>query len=124
MKLLLTVTGIFEGLTGLALVAASSFVVWILTGTSLNGGAAMIVAKITGAALFTLAIACFLSRNNAGAPGVTKAILFYNIAVAGTLLYSAIGLKLSGIGLWPAFLLHAGLTVWCFACLRHLSAEK
>jgi hypothetical protein len=98
MKLLLTFTGILEGLTGLALVAVPSLVVWVLTGTSLDGVAAMTLARITGAALFSLGIACLLSRKNSGAPGVIKAVLFYNIATAVVLLYGAIGYKLSGVG--------------------------
>jgi hypothetical protein len=118
MKILLTFTAIVEGLTGLSLVAAPSTVVWVLTGTSLEGVEVMTLARITGAALFSLATACFLSRNNAGARGAMKAVLFYNVATAVVLLYAAIVYKLSGIGLWPAAMLHTGLVVWCFVSLR------
>ena len=117
MKLLLTFTAILEGLTGLALVATPSLVIWVLTGTSLDGAAAMTLARITGSALLSLAIACLLSVNNAGGPGMTKAVLIYNMATAVVLLYGAVGYKLSGIGLWPAAFLHTGLAVWCFASL-------
>ncbi len=32
-------------------------------------------------------------------------------------------LKLSAIGLWPAVLLHAALTLWCVVCLRRTNAR-
>lgn len=117
MKILLTITGVFEGLTGLALMTAPALVVSVLLGTSLEGAAPMILARITGVALLSLAIACVQSRSNEGAPGVIKSMLFYNIAAAAVLLFGAIDYKLSGIGLWPTALLHAGLAVWCFVTL-------
>lgn len=121
MKTLLTFTAILEGLTGLSLAAAPLTVVWLLTGTSLDGGAVISLARITGTALLSLSIACFLSQNNANTSGVMKAVLFYNIASTAVLLYGAIGYKLSGVGLWPATLLHAGLVVWSLVCLRRVN---
>lgn len=121
MKTLLTFTAIIEGLTGLSLAAAPLTVIWLLTGTSLNGGAVITLARTTGTALLSLAIACFLSRNNTGAGGAMKAMLFYNVATSVVLLYGAIGYKLSGVGLWPAALLHIGLVVWGLVCLRRMN---
>ena len=37
----------------------------------------------------------------------------YNAGVAIVLAYASIGLALSGLGLWPTVLFHAGMTVWC-----------
>jgi hypothetical protein len=34
------------------------------------------------------------------------------------LAYTALGMRLSGIGLWPAVVLHIAMAIWCFACLR------
>jgi len=118
MKLLLSVTAILEAITGFALVAAPSLFVSIMLGSPLDVPVEMIIARIAGTALFSLAIACWLSRNNEGASGVVKAMLLYNAVVAALLVYAGLATGLTGIGLWPAVLLHAGLAVWCVVSHR------
>ena len=117
MKLLLTLTALFEALTGIGLIVFPFRVISLLIGTLPDGAVVVTLARIAGAALISLAIACWLLRNNAAATGIVKAMLFYNLAAAVSLLYASIGDKLSGTGLWPAVLLHAGLAVWCFIVL-------
>lgn len=114
MKLLLTLTAVFEALTGIGLIVFPSMVISLLIGTLPDGAVVVTLARIAGAALISLAIACWLPRNNAAATGIVKAMLFYNLAAAASLLYASIGDKLSGAGLWPTILLHAGLAAWCF----------
>ena len=121
MKNLLTVTAGIEAATGLALLGLPSLVVSLLLGGSLDTPAALVVARVTGAALLSLGVACWLARNDEksrAAVGVVTAMLMYNVAAVAVLAYAGIGLGLSGIGLWPAVLLHAALAVWCIACLR------
>ena len=117
MKLLLTLTAVFEALTGIGLIVFPSMVISLLIGTVPDGAVVVTLARIAGAALISLAIACWLLRNYVTAMGMVKAMLFYNLAAAASLLYASIGDKLSGAGLWPAVLLHAGFAVWCFIAL-------
>jgi len=113
-KLLLTVSAVFEVLTGIGLIVFPSGVISLLIGTLPDSAAVATLARIAGAALISLGIACWLLRNNAASTGIIKAMLFYNLAAAASLLYAAIADKLSGTGLWPTVLLHIGLAVWCF----------
>ena len=122
MKSLLIVTAALETAIGLALLGLPSLVVLFLLGESLDAPAALVVARVTGAAMLSLGVACWLARSDEksrAAAGLVAAMLLYNVAAVSVLLYASIGLALSGIGLWPAILLHAALAVWCIACLWH-----
>ncbi|HSL70983.1 MAG TPA: hypothetical protein VK864_12125 [Longimicrobiales bacterium] len=121
MKILLIVTSVVEAATGLALVLSPSVPVSLLLGASLDTPAAVIVARIAGAALLSLAVACCLARNDEhsrATTGLIAALLLYNAAAVAILVHAGTGLGLSGIGLWPTVVLHAGLAVWCIVCLR------
>ena len=122
MKNLLIVTAVIEAATGLALLGVPSRVVPILLGGSLDTPAALVVGRVGGAALLSIGLSCWLARDDqqsTAATGLIAALLLYNIAAVTVLVYAGIGLALSGIGLWPAVLLHAALAVWCIACLRN-----
>ena len=121
MKSLLIVTAVAEAATGLALLGLPSLVVSILLGGSLDAPAALVVARVGGAALLSIGVACWLARNDQqsrAATGLIAALLLYNAAVVAIFIYAGIGLGLFGIGLWPAVVLHGALAVWCVACLR------
>ena len=120
MKSLLIVTAVAEAGTGLALLALPSLVVSLLLGGSLDTPATLVVARMAGAALLALGSACWLARNDGksrGAIGLVTAMTLYNVAGSAILAYAGIGAGLTGIGLWPAVLLHAALAAWCVACL-------
>ncbi len=116
MKLLLAITAAIEAATGLGLLVAPGVVVRVLLGATLDAPAAVTVARIAGAALITLGAACWLSRDNGRA--LVVAMLFYNVSAIAVLTHAALGLALSGIGLWPAIGLHTALACWCAAALK------
>jgi len=121
MKNLLVVNAMIEAATGLTLLGLPSLVVSLLLGASFDSPSALVVARVAGAALLSLGVACWLARNDEksrATVGVVTAMLLYNIAAVSVLTYAGLGVRLSGIGLWPAVLLHTALAAWCIACLR------
>ena len=120
MKNLLTLTAVIEAGTGLVLVAFPSQLATLLLGSSLDAPVALTVARVAGVALLALGVACWLARHDGqsrAAKGLVGAMVLHNAAIAALLVYAGIGLGLSSIGLWPAVLLHAVMTVWCVRCL-------
>ena len=121
MRTLLIVTALLEGATGFALIASPSLLVSILIGSPLDTRPGSVVVRLAGTALLTFSLVCWLARNDQQSRATAApvaAMLFYNIAAATLLAYGRLGLGLSGIGLWPAVVLHAALALWCIACLR------
>jgi len=118
MKSILTITALIEGATGLALAIMPSFVVSILLETSLTDMSAILIARLAGVALITIATACWLSRSNTQSAVMVKAMLVYNGFSIILLVYAVSVEQISGPGLWPAVLLHFGLLVWCLLSLR------
>jgi len=117
-KLFFTYTGIIEALTGLGLLTAPATVARVLLGAELRGGLEMILAMIAGAAIFSIALLCWLSRTGTAglvAPGV---LLVYNFAISLILLYAALGLKFAGIPLRAVIVFHFFQTLLCGLLLK------
>jgi hypothetical protein len=116
MKLLLMIAAVLEAATGLVLLVLPTVGVSLLLGVSLDTPAGLVAARIAGAALVALAIACWQARNGErGRPatGVVEALLFYNFAATIVLVHAGTRLDLHSVLLWPAIVLHICLGVWC-----------
>jgi hypothetical protein len=121
MKRLLEVSAIIEFATGIALLVVPSFLASILLGSDLDTAAGLAVARVAGAALVSLAVACWFARRDAysrACLGVVAGMLVYNLSVAVLLVSLRYGAGMTGLGLLPVSVLHAALAVWCVACLR------
>jgi hypothetical protein len=118
---LLIVMAIGEGGTGLLLLALPSLPLVLLLGVDQASPEAILVARITGAALLAIGVACWLGRRDRPGPaqlGLIAGALVYGTAAAALLAYAGLVLRLAGIALWPAVVLHAAMGVWCIACMR------
>ena len=120
MKLLLILVAVIEAMAGLALLLIPNVAVSLLLGVPLDTPTGLVAARIAGAALATLAIACWQARSGErGSPatGVVQAMLFYNLSATMVLVYAGIRLDLRSALLWPAIVLHFCLGVWCVSNL-------
>ena len=118
-KNLLIVSALVEAVTGVLLLVAPTRVAMLLLGASLTESAALVVARMAGAGLLSLGCACWLARDdgpNRAVRGLVAAMLLYNSAAVAVLANAGAG-SLAGVLTWPAVALHAGLGVWCIACL-------
>jgi len=118
MKLLLTVTALLEGITGLGLVIIPDFLISILLGTSLTDSTSFLICRLAGGALITIAVACWFSRQGVQSSIMVKIMLGYNFFCIILLVYAALMESIHGPGLWPVVLMHLVLLVWCFSALR------
>ena len=124
MKTLYAATTVIEVGAGLALLCLPSAAAKLLLGTPLQEPSAFVVARVCGAGLLTLGIACWLARSDtqsSAARGLTTAMVIYNLGVA--LILGAAGLRHPPVGviLWPAVVLHTAMTAWCIMTVRYLS---
>jgi hypothetical protein len=120
MNALYTLTAVIELGAGLALLCFPSSTVALLVGAPLETAPALTVARVGGAGLLALGVACWLARGDTqsrAAKGLIAAMLLYDIAAAGVLAFAGLGFGLHGVALWPAVVLHAVMSVWCVAWL-------
>lgn len=127
MKTLLIAKSAVEALAGLALALLPALVVPLLLGSSLVAPAGTVIARMAGAALLTMGIACWLARNDSqsrAAIGLIVALLLYDAAVVVILLLARFAMGMLGIALWPAVVLHSGLGVWSLSCLKKSTVNQ
>jgi hypothetical protein len=116
MKHLLTTTAALEVGAGLALLATPSLVF----GPAIETPTGMTVARIAGAALLAIGVACWLARHEGQSraiSGLVGGLVVYNALVVAVLAYAGTVLGLSSGGLWPAAAIHTVMTAWCVTSL-------
>ncbi len=127
MKKLFIAMAAIEMVTGLGLIASPAMLAWLLLGSVLDAPAALIVARIGGVALLSLGAACWFAsqdENSRAAAGVMAAMVLYNCGATILLAYAGIAQGLSGLGLWPAVLVHTVLAVGSIASVRSRATSK
>ncbi len=117
MKIYLTYTAIFEGLTGFGLIFIPATVVRLLCATALNGPIAILLAMVAGAAIFSLALVSWLARSIVRPSIEVNMLLFYNASVTLILFYGALKLGFGGMVLWTVIVLHFVQTIISFLIL-------
>lgn len=111
LRLLLSLAGGLEILAGSAALIIPAPVVSLLFGVSMDP-IASILARLFGAGMFALGLACLKARDDAGSPAgvaVSIGITAYNVLAAVVLILTAAGLGLGGLLLWGAGIGHAVL---------------
>jgi hypothetical protein len=120
-SLLLVVTAVFEGATGLLLLLAPALVLSLLFGWRQIGPDTALIGRVAGAAVLGLSAASWLARDDAGSRaglGVLTGLLVYNVVAAVLVVFVGVVLSMVGLLLWPAALYHVALTAWSVDCLR------
>jgi hypothetical protein len=121
MSALLLVTALLEGSVGLALLVAPSLPISVLLGAVLDTSTGMVIARVAGAALLSLGLICWSARNDPkshATRGIVQALLLYNAVSIAVFIHAHFALGLSGIGLWPAVVVHIAMTGWCTVRMR------
>jgi len=118
MKPLLTLTALFEGLTGVALVVAPGIAVMKVLGMELHEPGEIALARMAGLGLMALAAGCWRFRSGPWARTMVLVMLGYNLLATALLLYLGLVVRSNAQGLWPAVALHMALLLWCIAALR------
>jgi len=127
MKQLLIVTALIEVGAGLALLCCPSATVALLLGAPLDTPAAISLGRVAGAALFALGVASWLAHyddKSRAARGVVSAMVLYNLGTVVILGLAGIRSDPVSVGLWPAVMLHATMTVWCVASFLETQSRR
>ena len=114
MKHLLIATAVIEGATGAGLLLGPDLVVRLLLGADISG-LAFPLARIAGAALLALALACWLARDDASeaARAIVVAMGLYNLMAVVVLGIAGFQNATATVLLWLAVVLHVGMAAGC-----------
>lgn len=104
----MALSALAEIVTGVALVVSPVFVVTSLL-APVTSELIIPIARVAGIALIALGVACWAGWNRV-AGGAFRALLTYNLLIAGYLAFLGTAGHLGGVLLWPAVVLHLGVT--------------
>lgn len=110
-----------EAGAGAVLLAFPARPVAILLGSPMDTPAAVIIGRLAGVALLSLAVACWLARSDAhsrAASGIVAAMLLYNVAAAVLLGMAGLRPESAHRIVWALAILHVSMAAWCMARLR------
>jgi len=110
-----------EAALGVALLLDPPIVFRLLLGAEASG-AGLVLSRVAGIALLGLSLACWPDRGASVRRPALRAMLAYNALATLYLVYLGIGGEWVGRLLWPAVVLHAVLTTWCFVAIRRREA--
>ena len=111
LRLLLTISGGLEALVGVLTLISPVTTVSLLLGGPADR-IASVSARLFGAGVFALGMACWKTRDDVGSPAglaVCVGIASYNVLAAVVIIWAAAVLGLGGILLWGAGVAHAVL---------------
>jgi hypothetical protein len=113
LKLLLTISGGLEALTGVLALISPAVVIGVLLGGPADT-VAVVLARLLGAGIFSLGLACLKARDHVRSPAglaISYGMTCYNVIAAVLIIWAAAGLGLGGAVLWAAGIGHAVLGV-------------
>jgi hypothetical protein len=105
-KTFLIYSAIIEALTGIGLIFAPSLVASILLKTVLSSSLEKLLALVAGAAISSVALGAWISRNTVDSSVIIKSLFLYNSVITIILLYSIFSLGFGGFILWAVILFH------------------
>lgn len=109
LRRLLTISGALEVLVGLPALIAPATGLSVLLGGSVDP-IASVLARLFGAGVFALGLACLKARHDVTSPAglaVSLGMTAYNALAAAVIIWAAAGLSLGGLLLWGAGIGHA-----------------
>jgi hypothetical protein len=118
MRSYLILTALLEGLTGLALVLAPTFVISLLLSSPLDGPTGVLAARTAGIAILSLALAAWTVRDALDRKGIVLALLVYNSGVVLIFVQAILVFGLGGPLLWCVTGVHAASSIWGGLLLR------
>ena len=111
MKKLLTLAALGEAVTGLALLVYPPIVVRLLFGAEI-AGAGIVMSRIAGISLIALGVGCWPGHDaDSSVTRALRAMLSYSLLATLYLGYLGINGEWVGKLLWPAVVIHAGVTI-------------
>ena len=122
LRFLLTLAGGLEILAGVAALVVPGPVLSLLLGGSADP-IASVLARLFGAGVFALGLACLKARNDVASPAglaVSLGITAYNVLAAVVLFWTAAASGLGGLLLWGAGIAHAALGAFFVSALMAL----